>query len=183
MAVGEPILKIVNSTMLDAGLTKIADAIRTKGGTSAQLAFPDGMADAIAAIEAGGGGINATAGTVTVAADCNDYPLTHGLGEIPEFFFIGTKDRVDSSSGKTHILIGAYGFTNYNAQYRISLTSASSSPSGVFRELAITHGNSGKISICGANENTITVAAGTGTMKLIAGATYYWVAIGSGVFT
>lgn len=53
MAVGEPVLNIVDSTMLDAGLTKIANAIRTKGGTSAQLAFPDGMADAIAAIESG----------------------------------------------------------------------------------------------------------------------------------
>lgn len=68
MAVGAPVLNIVDSTMLDAGLTKIADAIRTKGGTSAQLAFPDGMADAIAAIEAGGGdALEVITGTFTPA--------------------------------------------------------------------------------------------------------------------
>lgn len=48
--------KIVDSSVLDAGLKTIADAIREKGGTSSALAFPDGMADAIAAIQAGGGG-------------------------------------------------------------------------------------------------------------------------------
>lgn len=46
--------KLVDSTQLDADLTTIANAIRTKGGTSAQLAFPQGMADAIAAIPSGG---------------------------------------------------------------------------------------------------------------------------------
>jgi hypothetical protein len=47
--------KVVDSTVLDAGLKQIADAIREKGGTSDNLAFPQAMADAIAAIEAGGG--------------------------------------------------------------------------------------------------------------------------------
>lgn len=46
--------KLVDSTALDNGLTTVADAIRTKGGTTAQLAFPQGMADAIAAIPSGG---------------------------------------------------------------------------------------------------------------------------------
>lgn len=46
--------KLVDSTQLDAGLATVANAIRTKGGTSAQLAFPQGMADAIAAIPSGG---------------------------------------------------------------------------------------------------------------------------------
>lgn len=47
--------KLVDSTQLDADLTTIANAIRTKGGTSEQLAFPNGMADAIAAIPSGEG--------------------------------------------------------------------------------------------------------------------------------
>ena len=38
-----------------ADLTSIANAIRTKGGTSAQLAFPQGFVDAVEAIETGGG--------------------------------------------------------------------------------------------------------------------------------
>lgn len=46
--------KLVDSTQLDADLTSIANAIRTKGGTSAQLAFPQGFVDAVEAIETGG---------------------------------------------------------------------------------------------------------------------------------
>ena len=39
--------KLVDSTQLDADLTSVANAIRTKGGTSAQLAFPNGFISAI----------------------------------------------------------------------------------------------------------------------------------------
>ena len=46
--------KVVDSAVLDAGLKQIADAIREKGGTTDNLAFPAAMAEAIAAIEAGG---------------------------------------------------------------------------------------------------------------------------------
>ena len=48
--------KLVDSTQLDADLTSVANAIRTKGGTSAALAFPAGFVNAIYAIETGGGG-------------------------------------------------------------------------------------------------------------------------------
>ena len=47
--------KLVDSTQLDADLTSVANAIRTKGGTSAQLAFPTGFVNAIDAIPTGGG--------------------------------------------------------------------------------------------------------------------------------
>lgn len=48
--------KLVDSTQLDADLTSVANAIRTKGGTSASLAFPADFVSAIAAIPTGGGG-------------------------------------------------------------------------------------------------------------------------------
>lgn len=53
-----------------ADLTAVADAIREKGGTSDALTFPGGFADAIAAIQAGGGGegggnANMYSGTIT----------------------------------------------------------------------------------------------------------------------
>lgn len=48
--------KLVDSTQLDADLTSVANAIRTKGGTSAQLAFPAGFVSAVEAIPTGGGG-------------------------------------------------------------------------------------------------------------------------------
>jgi hypothetical protein len=40
----------------EESLTLVADAIRAKGGTTDPLSFPDGFADAISAIQAGGGG-------------------------------------------------------------------------------------------------------------------------------
>ena len=43
--------KAVDSAQLNADLTAVADAIRTKGGTSEQLAFPDGFVSAVQAIE------------------------------------------------------------------------------------------------------------------------------------
>lgn len=61
--------KAVDSTQLDADLTTVADAIRAKGGTSAELSFPGGMAQAIADIPSGGitptGTINITDTTLT----------------------------------------------------------------------------------------------------------------------
>lgn len=46
--------KVVDSSVLNAGLKAIADAIREKAGTTGNLAFPTAMAEAIASIEAGG---------------------------------------------------------------------------------------------------------------------------------
>lgn len=47
--------KLVDSTQLDADLTSVANAIRTKGGTSAQMAFPAGFVSAVNAIPTGSG--------------------------------------------------------------------------------------------------------------------------------
>ena len=47
--------KLVDSAVLNSNLTSVANAIRTKGGTSAQLAFPEGFVSAIGDIQTGGG--------------------------------------------------------------------------------------------------------------------------------
>lgn len=47
--------KLVDSAQLNADLTSVANAIRTKGGTSASLAFPAGFVSAVNAIPTGGG--------------------------------------------------------------------------------------------------------------------------------
>lgn len=44
---------VVDKEQLEADLTTVADAIRAKGGTSEKLAFPDGMVQAVGAIESG----------------------------------------------------------------------------------------------------------------------------------
>jgi uncharacterized membrane protein len=43
----------VDSSQLNSDLTSVANAIRTKGGTSSQLAFPDGFVSAVQAIPTG----------------------------------------------------------------------------------------------------------------------------------
>ncbi len=63
---------MANYVVSDTTLAAVADAIRTKGGTSAQLSFPQGFVDAIAAIETGGGNSiymsqYTTTGDVTIA--------------------------------------------------------------------------------------------------------------------
>ena len=45
---------MANYLVTDTDLTSVANAIRTKGGTSASLTFPTGFSDAIAAIPSGG---------------------------------------------------------------------------------------------------------------------------------
>lgn len=46
--------KAVDVDQLESDLTIVADAIREKGGTSEQLEFPNGMADAVRGIQSGG---------------------------------------------------------------------------------------------------------------------------------
>lgn len=47
--------KVIDSAVLDAGLTSVADAIRAKGGTSEQLVFPEEFVSAVEGIQVGGG--------------------------------------------------------------------------------------------------------------------------------
>lgn len=47
--------KIVNATQLDADLQTLADAIRTKAGTTGKLSFPAGMKTAVDGLQTGGG--------------------------------------------------------------------------------------------------------------------------------
>lgn len=61
--------KAVDSTQLDADLTSVANAIRTKGGTSASLAFPADFVSAIAAIPTGGGSSAETGSFVATTSD------------------------------------------------------------------------------------------------------------------
>ena len=75
--------KFVDADQLDADLTTVADAIRTKGKTSAQLAFPDGMAAAVAAISSGVEVKRAT-GTVQVSSSSR----TVNCGFRPDVVFL-----------------------------------------------------------------------------------------------
>ena len=67
----------------DTSLTSIAEAIRTKGGTTDQLVFPDGFISAIEAIQAGGGGGGLDYGTITTTIS-SGIKIEHGLGAVPQ---------------------------------------------------------------------------------------------------
>ena len=156
----------------------IKAAIEGKGVTVPDGTLLDGMAALIESIEAGGGA-NFTAGTITVTSDTNDFILTHGLGEIPAFFAIGMASTVPDN--KKYILIGGFGFGNINVQCRVSTTASNSSPSGRIDTYSIAPGGF-KTSFNEATAQTIKLAYGNGSMKLISGVTYYWVAAGNGGF-
>lgn len=85
--------KLVDSTQLDADLTSVANAIRTKGGTSAQMAFPAGFVSAVEAIPTGGGGaVLIERGTFTPVADTSygAFYIPHSLGVAPDFVVVRT---------------------------------------------------------------------------------------------
>ena len=91
--------KLVDSTQLDADLTSVTNAIRTKGGTSASLAFPAGFVSAIAAIPSGGGGSwDVAAGTITPSADTKTLSLSVDFD--PQYVFVIT-DMYDLAQTST----------------------------------------------------------------------------------
>ena len=59
---------MANYVVSEENLTSIANAIRTKGETSASLEFPDDFVSAIENIGGGGGGITPVTGTITPSA-------------------------------------------------------------------------------------------------------------------
>ena len=87
--------KVVDSAVLESGLTSIANAIREKAGTSDALAFPAGFAEAIAAIESGVdlgelfGGKVATGSVILTEDTSSNVDIAFGgvFTDIPHFLF------------------------------------------------------------------------------------------------
>lgn len=91
--------KLVDSTQLDADLTSVANAIRTKGGTSAQLAFPAGFVSAVESIPTGGGSIDLSEISVPVSQN--------SIGGLFKALEDGTWDSIEMSvtSGTNPIVL------------------------------------------------------------------------------
>ena len=103
--------KLVDSTQLDADLTSVANAIRTKGGTSASLAFPADFVSAIAAISGGGGssGVQYKGGTFTPTSTFSDaarHTITTvaNVGFTPDVFILCITDRANLSGQESVLL-------------------------------------------------------------------------------
>ena len=93
----------------DTELTSVADAIRSKGGTSDKLAYPDGFVSAIGAIETGGGG----------GSDVEDAIITRTITEI-------SNNRVTT--------IGNYAFGICNALTTVSFPAVTTIGTYAFRD-------------------------------------------------
>lgn len=173
--------KVVDSTVLENGLSAIADAIRAKTGTGGTLAFPSGFVSAIEGLSVG---IKATAGTVTVAENTRNYVLSHGLGEVPSLFFFGTDTSYIAFRGGSSYLISAYGFSHAACQYKIRVSPDATEDRlyPFFNQYAITTSDD-QCTLAGATASHITLAHGSYQPTLYAGVTYYWIAVGSGVFS
>lgn len=85
--------KLVDSTQLNADLTSVANAIRTKGGTSADLAFPAGFVSAVNAIPQGDENIAKLAGPTGTLA----YRWFRGVFDVNEDFAVDVSGIINQS--------------------------------------------------------------------------------------
>lgn len=171
--------KVVDSTVLNAGLTQIASAIRAKTGTGGTLAFPSGFVSAIEGLSVG---IKATAGTFTVAENTKNYVLSHGLGEVPVLFFIGVDRSYKDVPDSVNFWINAYGFGSKSTQYRMTGDKYGDAIDAQYQANNITE-LSDDLALAQANASSITIAVNTRWNFLMKGIPYYWIAVGSGVFS
>ena len=115
--------KLVNSTALDTGLTSIANAIRTKGGTSEQLTFPEGFVDAVEDIPTGGGGGGGSDvifydydGTITNSYSASEFASLAALPANPSHEgLIAQGWNWSLANAKTHV--AKYGKLNIGQMY------------------------------------------------------------------
>lgn len=113
----------------DTSLTAVADAIREKGEISAALSFPDGFAQAIAAIESGS---QVAKGTITPTTASKNISLS--LDFSPTVFVaVSTKKMYSSNVIKTIIIINGNqyscieSYTSASGSYKYSYYTSSSS--------------------------------------------------------
>lgn len=104
--------KVVDSSVLDAGLKQIADAIREKTGSTDGLTLDD-MAEAIAAIEAGGADVSQFGFTKAVfGTTVGSQSFVHNLGETPRCVLFWSDDvysYVDLNSAPQQFLRAGIG--------------------------------------------------------------------------
>ena len=104
--------KLVDSTQLDSDLTSVANAIRTAGGTSAQLAFPSGFVTAIGNISGGGGGDIPTSWAIdeyTPSSATSEHTIPHTLGVKPDIVLVIPSQETGIGVQNPQLLFGSSG--------------------------------------------------------------------------
>ena len=107
--------KVVDSASLDSKLTQVADAIRTKGNTGADLQFPSGFISAIQAIQTGtelqiivsvtsGATVTATKGSLSVSGTSANGTCTLTVPEEGEWTVSATLGGATSDSNIVNVV-------------------------------------------------------------------------------
>lgn len=156
--------KAIDGTAFDSKLKSVADAIRSKGGTTDLLAFPDAMVAAITAIEAGGEYI-IEHGSRTFTEDTFPYKtpiiIEHSLGKYPLIFFgVSGTNALFASNAISYIVAIQYGISAIhpvrgNSNFYCVATSAGS------RRMSIWDADSRDYISMNATQVTISAASST----------------------
>ena len=158
-------------------LTKVAAAIREKGGTSDLLVYPDGFVKAIESIEAGGGSENQLVyGTYTPASDqtaAYGGSFSAEFGFVPDVFVmcapVAASGHIKNSAAI--IIIRPYAYRNLgNPSYFRSIVSA---PTGDSQIGTSNHRYFGSVNML--TETKVSFFGPSGSL-LVGGVEYFWIA-------
>lgn len=185
--------KVIDSSALDANLASIAEAIRTKGGTTDQLVFPAGFISAIEAIEAGSGDIVVGSFTLTESLTISSplyIDITFPKNEFP-FMYCVFEDmqnlKYDDTSHIVARIINVMCIKVYNTFYNEYLATSVYMKSGSYSrnyvDQIISYTSNGYAiagGVCGSmaislSDNQIRFKPPTNGNDYLAGRTYYYI--------
>lgn len=159
----------------DTELTSIADAIRTKGGTSADLSFPTEFVSAINAIKSGSDDVaSGIWENPTNTATTTNIVSVADIGFTPKYFILLATNTSNATTVASIRLVGYFGVTTTNGvRYQIvrstkgTLTNASSTGA------SFTYGSNSYLQLA---DGYVRFYATSGSIYLLKG-TYAWMAI------
>ena len=163
-------------TRIESAKTAIATAIEGKGVTVPTGTKLDGLAALVESIEAGGGGGNIATGTLVYANNTwGPTTISHNLGSVPEYMIMY---KSPGESGASVSLL----FTVSAAEKAMYCSYSSNTSAGITEsDIKLTETNR---TAAYSFWNATTEIVKTGSMfYFIAGVTYIWIAIGSGVIS
>ena len=112
---------VVDKEQLEADLTIVADSIRAKANVTEQLEFPNGMKQAVEAIQSGGSGGSDKQFIYMVERTTNAIVLPNGVTKIGDYAFYHNSilNKINIPNGVTKI--GDYAFSDCSNLALISL--------------------------------------------------------------
>lgn len=169
--------KVVDSAVLDAGMTSVANAIRAKTGNADMLAWPDGFKMAVDGIQSGSAsGIYMA--RVTPETDSNELKIQHNLGTTDILLAVAFAETLGEITPSFNGAVAKF-WAKTDIPVRESSTSLAQNYNAYFfyntgaTSAAVGSPNSPAYRCEVVDENTFKFArAGSALAKYIAGVTY-----------